>query len=120
MNGLMYFSGECFISYAETLTGEPMSNIEKFANSEVPIALSYPGVYKKQGNWFIPNIACIKSWMIATGFEFENYSILHDPKATPYPVQRVSCRAKKINDASILEHPIVGIDFFKSDDRNNK
>ena len=113
MNGLMYFSGECFVSYAETLTGESMSDIEKFASSEVPIALAYPCYYKKQGDFFIPNIACIKSWMITTGFKLENYSILHDPLATPYPVQRVSCSAKKISENPVLEHPLVGVHFFK-------
>jgi tRNA (mo5U34)-methyltransferase len=119
MNGLMYFSGECFISYAETLTGESMSDVENFASSEVPIALAYPGVYKNQGNWFIPNIACIKSWMIATGFEFKNYSIVHDPKATPCPVQRISCKAKKNKATPITGHPLVGIDFFKRDDKKD-
>ncbi len=115
MNGALYFSGECFISYAETLTGEAVSDIEKIARSDIPIALSYPGLYKKEGNWFIPNVACIKSWMIATGFELENHSILHDPAAVPHPTQRVSCRAKKIRNTSNLEHPLVGVHFFKSE-----
>lgn len=95
-NGFLYFSGECFISYAETLTGESVNNVEKFASSDIPIALAYPGIYKRQGNWYIPNIACIKSWMRSTGFDLENYSILSDPKAVPYPVQRISCRSKKL------------------------
>jgi tRNA (mo5U34)-methyltransferase len=115
MNGMLYFSGECFISYAETLTGQSAGDVAKIAGSDVPIALSYPGIYKQAGNWVIPNVACIRSWLTAAGFEYKNHALLHDPAAKPHPVQRVSCTARKISDVSAVEHPLVGIDFWKKD-----
>lgn len=112
-NGQMYFSGECFVSYAETLKGEAFPGAGAFAASDVPIALTYPGIYKKEGNWVVPNVACIRSWMDAAGFQLDSCTLLHDPEVKPYPLQRVSCSARKIADVARKEHPLVGVDFFK-------
>lgn len=70
--GRMLFEGEIFDDYAETLRNVPWGQrrlLRKLSGSEVPVTLCYPGKYKNCSNWFIPNVACLRGWMEATGFE---------------------------------------------------
>lgn len=110
-NGRLYFSGECLVSYAERLDGsrEQMEWVHSAAKSEVPLCLSYPGIYKGVSNWFVPNVSCIVSWLKATGFDLLWQDILDNPDATPYPHQRFAGAAVKVGDP-VKEHPIVAED----------
>lgn len=110
-NGHLYFSGECLVSYAERLDGsrEQSEWVSLAANSEVPLCLSYPGVYKGVSNWFVPNSACVRSWLSAAGFDLLWQDILDTPDARPYPHQRFAGAAVKVRDP-VKEHPIVAED----------
>jgi tRNA (mo5U34)-methyltransferase len=73
-SGLLLFEGECFSHYAETLGNKRIWNrlrLALIAHSEIPLALSYPGKYKGSSNWFIPNVACLRSWLQSAGFEIQ-------------------------------------------------
>lgn len=109
--GLLHFTGECLISYAERLDGsrEKAPWIQDAAKSDVPLCLSYPGVYKGVSNWFVPNLACIRSWLAASGFSLLRHDFYHNPAASPYPHQRLwGTAAKKM--VPVKEHPIVAED----------
>lgn len=76
--GILLFEGEAFLHYAETfnqLKIWPRLALSSLlltllAHSDIPVTLSYsPGYYKDVSNWFIPNTACLRSWLRATGFE---------------------------------------------------
>ncbi len=110
-SGKMHFIGEGLISYAERLDGsqEKSSWVREAAASEVPVCLSYPGVYKGVSNWFVPNLACMKSWLQAAGFQLEKYDFTHAPEEKPYPHQRLWGTASKIG-LPVKEHPIVAED----------
>lgn len=110
-SGTMHFIGECLISYAERLDGsrENASWLKDAAASDVPICLSYPGLYKGVSNWFVPNLACMKSWLQAAGLHLQRYEFYHAPDAEPYPHQRLWGTAVKVGQ-QVQEHPIVGID----------
>jgi tRNA (mo5U34)-methyltransferase len=100
--GKMFFEGEAFLHYAEKLDGTPQSDLEAFANSGIPLCLSYPNRYKGSENWFIPNIACFRSWMEATGFQIEHIETFTDQGA-----QRLYGSAIKIREGnSLTEHAI--------------
>jgi 2-polyprenyl-3-methyl-5-hydroxy-6-metoxy-1,4-benzoquinol methylase len=109
--GKLHFIGECLISYAERLDGSRETGgwIKQAADSDVPLCLSYPGLYKGVSNWFVPNLACIKSWLTAAGFTLERHGFYHAPAETPYPHQRLHGTAVKANIA-VKEHPIVAED----------
>jgi SAM-dependent methyltransferase len=111
--GTLCFSGECLISYAETLDNTPVPDVEDMGRSDVPIALCYPGIFKKEGNWTIPNLACIRSWLTTAGFELLSHEFLHDRESEPFPIQRVSGRAIRTGGPQTIEHPLVGVHFFK-------
>lgn len=81
-DGLLLFEGEYLSHYAETLEQKKINRLYRFilvllAYSDIPITLCYPGKYKNESsNWHIPNIACVKSWMIATGFKIKTLQTL--------------------------------------------
>lgn len=112
-DAVLYLAGECFLGYAETLGGDPVTGLEQFAHSDVPIALCYPGVYKKQGNWIIPNVACIRSWLQAAGLTLTSHAFYQDAEARPHPMQRMRGQARKTRETRLQEHPLVGIDMLK-------
>ena len=96
-DGRLYFGGECLRIYAENLNGTPCKDLEikSLAETDVPVALCYPGTYKRGEVWFVPNFACLKSWMRAAGLEIVEQSFLEDPKAKDLkgnlsPAQRMS------------------------------
>jgi len=98
--GILWFDGECLINYAETLEGQPAKglDISTLANSDVPMSLCYPRKYKNQENWFIPNQACLNSWLTATGFsKMENIYITDDAKSSP-PSQRILAMTTKSHE----------------------
>lgn len=101
--GTLHFEGEAFLHYAETLDGAP-SGIDwgALARSEAPVCLSYPNNYRRSSNWFVPNAACLRGWMIASGFEVREMSEFTEDGA-----QRLYGWAEKVSDqSSLLEHPL--------------
>jgi hypothetical protein len=54
-------------------------------------------------NWFVPNLACIRSWLLATGFDMASYSVYAGGEETQYPAQRIMARAHKAGDMGVLE-----------------
>lgn len=96
-DGILYFDGECLLNYAEKLDGTPDGNlnIAELAKSEVPITLCYPRRFKSQENWFVPNAACLNSWLMAAGFqEMQTAHLVDDQNASP-PMQRILASARK-------------------------
>lgn len=117
--GLLHFEGEAFLRYAETLAGEPIlddgpppkrwgrkpadtSWLRKIAESDIPVCLSYPNTYKGASNWFVPNAACLRSWLEATGFDVVEMT----PWIGGDTGQRLYGQARKVREASRLEHPL--------------
>jgi tRNA (mo5U34)-methyltransferase len=90
-DGEAIFEGECLRNYAENLDGEPISGefVARLADSDLPLALCAPGQFKERPNWFIPNLACLKSWAQAGGLEIIRHDFIEDPDRVPFPSQRV-------------------------------
>ena len=99
-DGILLIGGELLISYAETLDGNVMEpeKIKPIAGSEIPLTVCYTGNVNGSSlnTWFVPNLACIKSWLITSGFELMDYKILSNINAKPRPGQRFLGKAKKI------------------------
>jgi tRNA (mo5U34)-methyltransferase len=120
-NALLLFEGECLRQYAETLEGAEVKDIDipAIANSSAPLTLCYPGKYKGQSNWFIPNFTCLKSWFEAVSLEIVKYyfdessNLMQTPLTEKssgkrdYPVQRISGFARKRREGIIDEHPLM-------------
>jgi tRNA (mo5U34)-methyltransferase len=106
-NGQLLFEGECLRNYAEALDG-PVGHGRKLdlralAHSNVPLALCYPGRFKNSSNWFVPNYACLQSWMAAAGLDILHHYFTEDAAATPYPRQRAGGVARLKQAASPVE-----------------
>lgn len=129
-DGLLLIEGECLRNYAETLSGKPILlkegslDLTVLADSDVPLTLSYPGRYKNASNWFIPNLACVCSWLNAAGLEIIKYNFLEDlnarmPDGAILPNQRLIAVVQKIKGEalSVEEHPVFdGTQKFKKYD----
>jgi tRNA (mo5U34)-methyltransferase len=107
--GRLIITGECLISFAVDLDGRTYDPalIRRIAESDVPLTLSYAGAIPghSSSTWFVPNVACIRSWLSATGWELERY-VLHDaPDARPRPGQRFVGMARRVDTSLRLEHP---------------
>jgi SAM-dependent methyltransferase len=102
-DGRLYFEGEVLLNYSETHSGE-RSDLDnrRLAESDVPLALCYPGDYKGWSNWFVPNLACLRGWVEAAGLEMTFHGFLAEETA-PYPTQRVHGVARKAAGLSILQ-----------------
>ncbi len=102
-SGLLLLEGECFVNYAELPDGTEFLEsdlIEAIVNAKLPISLFYSGAYKKdKWSWYIPNLACLKEWLTASGFELINYGFWDD-----HPHQRLYGTARK------TKHPDVTVD----------
>lgn len=102
IGGKLYFEGEGFINYAETLVGKQIDRelARQIADSDLPICLNYPNQYKSSSNWSIPNAACLRSWMQAAGLEVRSLTAWTDGG------QRYYGCAEKVKDYIHREHPI--------------
>ena len=96
--GMLQFEGECALHYAEDLNGKRVRvDFSTFNENDVPITLCYPAHYKNVSNWFIPNLACLKSWMATCGLEVVSHYYESDaPTESPEPTERVVGLAKKV------------------------
>jgi hypothetical protein len=92
------------LSYIENADGTPNTTIDvkTLAESEPPISFSYPGRYKNQSNWFVPNKSCLKGWLTAPGFDLQ-YLLELNPQPRS---QRIIIAAKKTGQP-IIEHKLV-------------
>lgn len=106
MGGKMFFEGELFIHYAETVDGIRSKNIgRKVGESNVPLSLCYVGKYRGVSNWFIPNLAALKMWIEACGMKITSYKLWDDETFRPsrdwpvdIPMQRISGVAEKVSE----------------------
>lgn len=119
--GTMVFEGEIFDDYAETLKNVPWEErklLKKLSSSDVPVTLCYPGKYKNQSNWFIPNVACLRGWIEQAGFEIAHVGLSGaylNPEDQKFPRRkfvkpshtRAYGRAVKKTDKPIEEHPLL-------------
>jgi tRNA (mo5U34)-methyltransferase len=108
--GLLLLEGACLVNYAETLDGlaapeSELAAIRTLAKSEIPFALCYAGRYLQASNWFIPNVACIRAWLQATGFKLDRQYVTDEPDAKPTPLQRFSGTAR-LSGETVEEHPL--------------
>jgi tRNA (mo5U34)-methyltransferase len=103
-DGILYLETEALLTYMENVDGTPNTtiDIQALANSDSPITLCYPGRYKKQSNWFVPNKTCLKGWLTTSGFELQHL-FEHQPQPK---VQRIVTVAKK-SGQPLIEHNIV-------------
>lgn len=102
MGGMLYFEGEGLIQYAEDMNGNRIDiDIRKLNESGAPFCLSYPNVYRKASNWFIPNRHCLEGWLSAAGFELVAMHEYDEGDG-----QRLYGSARKIREGDLLEHPL--------------
>lgn len=107
----LYFEGEVLTHSAETLDNSQRRFddwILQAAESDVPLMLYYPGVYKTASNWAIPNVACVRGWMQASGLEMTCHQVDAKPDRQPWPYSRIHGAARKVATRWIEEHPRVG------------
>lgn len=104
-DGQVLFEGECLRTYAENLNGEPVRGefVTDVADSSLPLALCAPGQFKERPNWFIPNLACLRSWAAAGGLEIVRHVLIETPQSRPFPTQRVWGVAVKLPVALSVE-----------------
>jgi len=104
LGGTLYFEGEGFSHYAETIDGRAVDfDVAKSELKNVPVCLAYPNSYKKASNWFIPSAAALAGWIAAAGMKVERMGCWTDGEAG----QRLYGNATKIDETSFkLEHPL--------------
>jgi len=109
--GSVLIAGELIVSYAQTLEGDPVfiDDVKKLADSKIPLTICYPGSLKNMPStcWFIPNLACIKSWLEVSGLKLQHYEIVQNLDAKPKPLQRFVGKAIKIGDKFVIEHGVM-------------
>lgn len=108
-HGRLCFEGEVLLNYSETATGKRSRlNNRALAMSDVPLALCYTGDYKSTSNWFVPNLACLKGWLEATGLEATDYHLTAEPSgAGGYPRQRIMGTARKSAELGVVEETAI-------------
>jgi tRNA (mo5U34)-methyltransferase len=108
---LLLLEGACLLHYAEQLDGSPVGSSELAAiralgKSEIPLSLCYAGRFAQASNWFIPNVACIRAWLQASGLRLEQQYLIDEPSARPIPLQRFSGTARIAAREIVEEHPL--------------
>jgi SAM-dependent methyltransferase len=106
LGGRLYFEGEAALDYIEDLEGRRVGvDLAALDNLRVPACFSYPNRFKGGSNWFIPNLACMESWLSACGFRLLSVQKwLSD--APPHGGQRMIGIAEKVSEqAEQIEHP---------------
>lgn len=103
LGGSIHFEGEALLHYAEDLDGRPVKvDFASINAKNVPLCLSYSNQYKQSSNWFIPNPACLQSWLNSAGFELREMRPF-----TQGGAQRLIGWAVKTRETSeLLEHPL--------------
>lgn len=104
----LHFEGEALLNYAETLDGKPSGLAPDFVAEwdarRVPVCASYPNRYMGMSNWFVPNAACLESWLQVSGFEVREMNPF-----TEHGNHRLFGHAVKVSEVSEqLEHPPMG------------
>jgi tRNA (mo5U34)-methyltransferase len=99
-DGTLLLEGECLLNHAESPElpdSKPSEFVDTLAKSSLPISMFYPRTYKGDPwNWFIPNLACVRAWLEASGMELVSHGTWD-----AYPHQRMFGTAKKIKGARI-------------------
>jgi tRNA (mo5U34)-methyltransferase len=97
--------------YFENLSSEPVllpahvfETLNAMDEAGVPLALSYPGTFRKGENWFLPNKTALKGWMQAAGFDVDGVWMMLTDEARG--VVRLGGRATKVGRPT-EEHKIV-------------
>jgi SAM-dependent methyltransferase len=105
-NGLLCTEGEALRFYAETLEGKPRFDeaLRLLAEWDIPVMLFYPGNYKSGENWNVPNLACFKGWMQASGFDITKQRIWEDFEING---QRLIVSAKRNANEVAVEHSVL-------------
>lgn len=106
--GFAIIAGELLVSHGEDLSGN-LVDVSEMAQSDVPITLCYPGHLPsdpRTTTWFVPNLACMKSWLKGTGLVLIDHSIIHDPNIVPRPIQRFVGLVHNSGQA-VVEHPVM-------------
>jgi tRNA (mo5U34)-methyltransferase len=107
-DGSLVFEGECLQGYCETVDGIPApSELSRtIGSSDIPLCAFYANTFVgDDSNWFIPNFACLRSWMEAAGLRIIQQSfhiVPSDPR-----VERVGGVAQKVAGLRV-EHRLVG------------
>jgi len=103
---LLCTEGEALRYYAETLDGKPRYDefLKVAADSDIPLMLYYPGTYMSGENWNVPNMACFKGWMIASGFDIAKSRIWEDRELNG---QRLIVSAVRNSKEILIEHSVL-------------
>lgn len=106
--GRVYFEGEAPLNHVEDLDGRRVTvDLSELDELNVPVCLSYPNRFKGGSNWFIPNRACVESWLRASGMTLVSHKYW-ESDAQPFGGQRLIGVAKKTSEHSEeTEHPIM-------------
>src|SRR5258708_3393153 len=107
LGGRLCFEGEAAINYIENVDGQRVEcDLAALDRLRIPACFSYPNRFKGGCNWFIPNTACMESWLTACGFKTVtiNKGVLEQP---PHGGQRMYGVAEKVSEQSEqIEHPL--------------
>jgi hypothetical protein len=67
-------------------------DVKALAKSEIPLSIFHPNGYKgDKYSWYVPNPACVRAWLEATGF-----SVTKEMFEDSAPHQRMRVTAKKL------------------------
>ena len=115
-NGKLIISGECLLHQMYNLKGEERDGalISKSEFNDVPLTVCYPGtiVGVPSSIWYVPNVACIMSWLDAVGLKIVSYQTSDNPNAhlkvagAARKFQRFDGLAVNNTNKSIQEHPV--------------
>jgi len=110
INGKIIVAGEILLTYAESLDGKIIKekDVKKIAESDIPLTVCYPGKLKQHQSscWFVPNLACLKSWLIACGLELDYYKTFEGTNPLGWVTQRFNGIAIKKERTKNVEHPL--------------
>jgi len=101
----LLLEGECLLNYAEDGSGRRVEKkpLAALTSDRLPLAMFYSGNYKGDDtNWFVPNLACLKEWLRASGLELKRHWVLSKSDVTP-PLQRMAGVAERIGSPPV-EH----------------
>lgn len=105
-DGILLLEGECLRQHVESPelpSSRPSWLVIAMGKSSLPIAVFYPSEYKgDRYNWFVPNLACVKAWLEASGMELVSHGVWES-----YPHQRMYGAAKKVKGKKIeVDNPV--------------
>jgi tRNA (mo5U34)-methyltransferase len=107
VGGRVSIEGETPLNHVEDIDGKKVDlDLRRLNELRVPACFSYPNRFKDGSNWFIPNLACMESWLRACGLKVVSMKTW-ESDAPPFGGQRLIGVAERVaQHVGEIEHPL--------------